>query len=76
MSRYFFHIRDGHIFVPDEEGMECDSLRAVDAEARASARDLAEAALHTQSNRITASIEVEDEEGNEVRKIAPTAWMH
>jgi hypothetical protein len=49
MSRYYFHIRDGLRFVPDEEGMECHNLFAVQSEARASARDLTEAALKEYS---------------------------
>ena len=76
MSRYFFHIRDGSILVPDEEGMECSSIRAMEDEAQASERNLAEAALHNRSQRITASIEVEDEQGNEVRRAVPKVWLH
>jgi hypothetical protein len=72
MSRYFFHIRDGLVFVPDEEGMECRTMAAVLDEARASARDLASEALWSSESPL-ASIEIEDEEGNEV---ACTRWLH
>lgn len=75
MSRYFFHIRDGLILVPDEEGMECRNMRAVEEEARASARDLADAALRSRSAGIVASIEVSDEWGNDVQGVAPKAWL-
>jgi hypothetical protein len=76
MSRYFFHIRDGEFLVPDEEGMECRNMRAVNDEARASARDIANAALHRQSVTIIATIAVEDELGNEVHCPAPKEWLH
>ena len=74
MSRYFFHIRDGLIFVPDEEGMECRTIRAMVDEARASARDMANAALRSRSAALVATIEVEDEQGNTVA--TPKPWQH
>ena len=41
MSRFYFHILDGGKVTPDEEGMELSDLLAAQAEAIASARDLA-----------------------------------
>jgi hypothetical protein len=41
MTRYYFHIISGGEPVPDEEGMDLPSLLAAQAEAIASARDLA-----------------------------------
>jgi hypothetical protein len=64
MNRYYFHIRDGRILVPDEEGPKWCNMLAVHEEARASARDLANAALRSSSPTIPATVEVEDEEGN------------
>ena len=63
MSRYYFHIRDGRYLVPDEEGMECRDIVAVHDEARASARDLANAALQSSYGILPATIEIEDEDG-------------
>lgn len=74
MSRYFFHIRDGLIFVPDEEGMECRTISAMVEEAHASARDMENAALRNRSNTIAAKIEVEDEQGQAVTP--PLARVH
>ena len=76
MSRYFFHIRDGLILVPDEEGMECRTMRAVEDEAQASARDMADAALRSRSASLVATIEIEDDQGNEVLKAIQKSWLH
>jgi hypothetical protein len=69
MSRYF-HIRDGRHLVPDEEGTECRSLLAVQIEAQASARDMANAALRSRACEVPAIIEVEDDEGNVMGSVA------
>ena len=75
MSRYFFHIRDGRILIRDEEGMECHTMAAVLDEARASARDIASEARWSFDAPL-AAIEIEDEDGNEVRPVASTKWLH
>lgn len=41
MSRFYFHILEGAKVTPDDEGMELSDLLAAQAEALASARDLA-----------------------------------
>ena len=41
MSRFYFHIVSDGQTIPDEEGMELPNLLAAQAEAMASARDLA-----------------------------------
>lgn len=76
MSRYYFHIRDGQILIPDEEGMECRNMIAVHIEARASARDLANTALRNKSAVLPASIEIEDEQGHEVDQLGAPIWLH
>ena len=76
MSRYYFHIRDGQTLVPDEEGMECRSMSAVQDEARASACDMIIVALRSHSTTLPASIEIEDEQGNEIHQVPPMAWLH
>ena len=40
MTRFFFHIRDGSVFIEDPDGTELDDLDAARDEALASARDL------------------------------------
>ena len=76
MSWYYFHIRDGQFLVPDEEGMECRTLTAVQEEAHASAHDLLNAAIRSRSLHAPAAVEVEDEDGNAVRPMASALWMH
>ena len=40
MPRYFFHIRQGDTTIPDDEGIECESLDAVREEALQGARQI------------------------------------
>lgn len=75
MSRYFFHIRDGLIFVPDEEGMDCRTSEAVEDEVTASTKDLARGAIHSRPYAIPPTIEVQDEDGNAV-VVAGKPWLH
>ena len=76
MSRYYFHIRDGRNLVADEEGIECRSLLAVQTEAQASARDMANAALRSFNPTVPAIIEVEDDEGNALGSMASKFSMN
>jgi hypothetical protein len=52
MPRYFFHIRDGDHVTRDDEGEELPDLKAVEREARLSARDILAECLagHKQPN--------------------------
>jgi hypothetical protein len=52
MSRFYFHILDGGKVTPDEEGMELSDLLAAQAEAIASARDLAMAGTSKQKRMV------------------------
>jgi len=76
MSRYYFHIRDGEILVPDEEGTECRDMVAVQEEARASVYDLINAAILGFSPHPPASIEIEDEDGNAVETLSARSRLH
>jgi hypothetical protein len=59
MVRYYFHIRDGWDLISDEEGIECPTWEAAQAEAYASASDL------SRSCRSRAcSVQVTDQAGN------------
>jgi hypothetical protein len=48
MTRYFFDIRDGDEFVPDEEGMELPHVEAAQVEA---ARSLADIVLNKSNSQ-------------------------
>jgi hypothetical protein len=74
MSRYYFHIRDGRFLIPDDEGIECRNLSAVQSEARSSAIDLANAAL--RSGKVAASIEIEDEDGNALANVTTISLLN
>jgi hypothetical protein len=62
MTRYFFDIRDGDEFVPDEEGMELPHVEAAQVEA---ARSLADIVLNKRNSQPFAlmSIQVRDNDG-------------
>jgi hypothetical protein len=74
MSRYYFHIRDGRFFVPDDEVIECRNLSAVRSEARSSTIDLANAAL--RSGEVAPSIEIEDEDGNPLANVTAISLLN
>lgn len=76
MSRYFFHIRDGLEFVPDEEGVECRDLLAAWEEALFSAGDIALSDFKRGFAGPAVTIEIEDEEGNAVAAFMPRWLLH
>ena len=76
MSRYFFHIRDGLEFVPDEEGVECRDLFAAWEEALCSAGDIALSDYKRGLLGPAVTIEIEDEEGNVVAAFMPKKLLH
>jgi hypothetical protein len=63
LPRYFFHILSNGLTVPDDEGMELRDLRAAQAEAAASARDLALSADRDGFGRETRSVQIMDAAG-------------
>ena len=69
MPMYYFHIRDGWDLIPDEEGMEFPNLDRAQAEAYASARDLAAAALIARHSFAAYSVEVTDEVGTVLSRV-------
>jgi hypothetical protein len=56
--------------------MDCRDLQAVQDEARASAQDMAKAALRSYSVHAPASMEIEDEQGKAVQERTPALWIH
>ena len=63
MSRFFFHIRHGRVFIPDDEGMELRDICAARAELLASAEDLALAEMRAGRAVGSQTIEIEDAAG-------------
>ena len=70
MTRYYFHIRDGWSVIPDEEGIQLPTLEAAWLEAYASADDLVRCALLGGLSVSASSIEVADQYGNVLGKVA------
>jgi hypothetical protein len=54
VSRFFFHIIDGRLVIPDDEGMELSDVFAAQVEALASARDIAMAGASRDRRMILA----------------------
>ena len=73
MARFFFHIRDGATFVPDEVGRDLPDLEGVKTEAAHSARELREQVDLFVSE--TPRIEVHDHAGNLIM-IMPVYVQH
>jgi len=63
MPRYFFHIRQGEDFIPDDEGAEFEDLESAKAEAAHSCRDLAIQELRDGGQVTLWEIEIRDESG-------------
>ena len=70
VTRYYFHIRDGWQVIPDDEGIECATWGDAWVEAYASADDLAAAALRDGLSRPAAAIEIVDQAGNVLGRVA------
>jgi hypothetical protein len=63
MARYFFHILSDGVTVPDDEGMDLPNFPAAQAEAAASARDLALSADRDGFGKETRSVQIADAKG-------------
>jgi uncharacterized protein YfcZ (UPF0381/DUF406 family) len=65
MPRYYFDLRDGDEFAPDEEGLELSTIEAVQLEAARSLADMARDAVRTSHDGADhrMSIEVRDDDG-------------
>ena len=51
MSRFYFDVREGASFIPDEEGLEFDSLDAAEQEAATAAAEIGRDRLPTGDSR-------------------------
>ena len=64
MKRYYFDIRDGDGFAPDEEGLELPDIEAAQQEAALSLADLSRDAVRMlRRNARLMQIEVRDDNG-------------
>ena len=64
MPRYFFYIREGDEFIPDEEGMEFANVDSAWIEAVESIRDLVIQSLRNNRPIAGLMIEIADANGN------------
>lgn len=74
--QYFFHIRAGAARILDEEGLELSDIAAARAEMRASAKDLALAAVRAGAGVDARILELEDERGNVIETLPIRAILH
>lgn len=66
MKRYYFDIREGDAFAPDDEGLELSGVEAAQEEAALSLADMARDAVRGSSKQThphTMQIEVRDDDG-------------
>jgi hypothetical protein len=65
VPRYYFDIREGDKFAPDEEGLELSSIQAVQGEAARSLADMARDAVRSPDDGAAhqMAIEVRDDNG-------------
>jgi hypothetical protein len=74
--QYFFHIRADNVRIPDEEGMELPNISAARAEMRASAMDLAMAAIRIGAGVDARALELEDKCGNIIETLPIRGVLH
>ena len=69
MPRYYFDMREGDDIVPDDEGLELDSVEAVQEEAARSLADMAREAIRKQYDGAgqQMAIDVRDDSGPVLR---------
>jgi hypothetical protein len=70
MSRYFFDVREGARFTPDDEGFDFDSLDAAEHEAASTAAEIGRDRLPTGAGAVT--VEVKNEHHQRVLTVTVT----
>jgi uncharacterized protein DUF6894 len=70
MQRYFFHVRDGQGFVPDEEGVVLANMAEARVEAVRSARDILADQLREGKALDGQKIEITDAAGQVLETLA------
>ena len=68
MTRYFFDLRDGDEFSPDDEGTELDGVEAARAEMIAAFPAIAAQRIRDNGSRAEFEMTARDEAGNEVMR--------
>lgn len=68
MPRYYFDVREGARFTPDEEGLEFDSLDAAEHEAACAAAEIGRDRLPKGDTRMV-TVEVKNEHHQRVRTV-------
>jgi len=76
MTRYFFHIREAAIVIPDEEGLELQDIQAARIEARRSAYDLGTAEFRRGCGVERRAIEIADRDGNVLETLPLRAFLN
>jgi hypothetical protein len=75
MSRYYFDVREGATFVPDEVGLEFDSLDAAEHEAACTAAEIGRDRLPKGDIR-EITVEVRNEYGQRVLTATVSLEIH
>ena len=75
MTRYYFHIRDFDVFIPDDEGMELSDIWAARVEAVRSVNDLISADLRSGSVSST-MVEIADGQGHMLDAVPVHRVLH
>jgi hypothetical protein len=68
VPRFYFDVREGTRFIPDDEGLELDSLDAAEREAAAAAAEIGQDRLPKGDAR-KVTVEVRDEHGQRVLNV-------
>ena len=76
MARYYFHIRDERVFIPDDEGLDLLDMHAARIEARLSARDLGMAEIGKSCLGDRRAIEISDRSGKVLETVAIRTFLN
>ena len=69
VPRYFFHIRQGDTTIPDDEGIDCESLDAVREEALQGAREIMSDAILGGELGENRTFVIKDSKGDTVHEL-------
>lgn len=76
MARYFFHIRDASVVIPDDEGIELRDMHAARIEARQSAVDLGTAQMRLGQGIDRHAIEIADCHGKVLETVPVRSFLN
>ena len=75
MPRFYFDVREGARFIPDEVGVDLDSLDAAEHEAARAAADIWRDQLPKGDAR-DVTVEVKDDQGQQVMMVRVSMEVH